>query len=93
MAGEHGFPQWYRAPIWGARFLVARFSAKKGVGAGAELTDKMLLAAHVPAFGWKRSPFINLGQQVRLWRQVANLDPPKLAAAIVLQMETVARRV
>ena len=50
-------------------------------------------AARVPGFDGKGSSYIIYEQQVRLWRQVANLDPSKRAAALILQVETVARQV
>ena len=46
----------------------------------------MLRAIAVLVFGGKGSPFLHYERQVRLRRQVANLEPAKRAPALILQM-------
>ena len=50
----------------------------------------MLPAAAAPSFDGEGSSFFHYEQQVRLWGQVANSDPPGRASALILQMDTVA---
>ena len=38
-------------------------------------------------------PSLHYDRQVRQWRQVANLEPSKLASALIPQMDSVARQV
>ena len=46
----------------------------------------MLPSIAVPAFDGKGSPFLHYDQQVRLWCQMAHLEPSKQAPAMMLRI-------
>ena len=49
--------------------------------------------AQVPAHGGKSSSITDHERRVRLWKQSEEVDPPKRASPLILQMETIARQV
>ena len=53
----------------------------------------MLPAAAVPAFDGDGSSFPSYEEEVILWSQVANLEPGKKEAALILRIADVARQV